>query len=387
MPHSKAFARKDSSGSLRLRLLSQDLHLRADSPEVLRVLKFQFRHFQAKRMKGSASHRLHLKLKGRNPFFSFDRRRLSIPPQAAKPSQGLALIVESLLDSIEGQLLFHAGVISSGSRGMLVCGPPGFGKTSLVLGLARRGFGFLSDDYAPIAVDTGLISPFPRSLGLVASSSNTRSQLPSIDPFHRLLHQRKWLVDPEGIPGLRLAGSCRPEIVLLLGPLERSDTQRRLRYEISLDRDRLEALRAAFPEVRFRALARRIYPSALTFRFALPAGGGLTLRLQQWSQVHRSAIYALIRIFPRSGVFRPPVRVLPVSPKEGLIEVLGDLQNRRLGSGSFGALQGSPARLLMQSAALLGKASFYRFEGGTLAERTEAAARILERPSSEGLRR
>lgn len=376
MPHSKAFARRDSSGSLRLRLLSRNLHLRADSPEVLRILRFQFRHFQAARRTASADHRLLLKLKGPQPFFSMDRQRRLIAPEAAA-SQGLALIYESLLDSIQGQLLFHAGVVSSGNRGMLICGPPGFGKTSLVLSLARRGFGFLSDDYAPIDVDSGLVSPFPRSLGLVASSKRTVSQLRSIGPSHRLLHDHKWLVDPEGIPGLRLAGACRPEVVLLLGPRERPGKRRRTRYLISIERLRLEELRRSFPEVRFQALSHRTHAHVGTFRFALPAGRELADRLQRWSHANRSWIYGLVRVFPRTRLFRSPVRVLPVRPGEGLIEVLGDLQNRRPASGSFAPLEGSPSRLLMQAAALLGQADFYRFQGGTLSERTRAAAAIL----------
>jgi len=37
----------------------------------------------------------------------------------------------------------------------------------------------------------------------------------------------------------------------------------------------------------------------------------------------------------------------------------------------------------MQAAALLGRADFYRFQGGTLAERTRAAAALLERDADK----
>ena len=351
--------------------------MRADSAAVLRVLGFQFRHFLAPPGAAPASHRVTLRLSGRSPALSVNGLRRPIPRDSVSVRHALALVFEAVLDSVRGQLLFHAGVISAGERGMLICGPPGFGKTSLVLRLVQAGFGFLSDDYAPVALESGWVSPFPRSLGIVAASRKARRLPQEVPRSHRLLHDDKWLVDPEGIPGLRLAGPCRPEVVLLLGPPEREVGSGANRYEISVAPDRVEDLLQRLPEITLRPQRRVAGSRGKVFRFMLPPGMDLSARLQTWAHANRPSIYSLRRLFHRTGVFRPPLRVNPVAPRDGLIEVLGDLQNRRPGSVGSGPSGASASQLLMQTAALLGRASFYRFLGGSLASRAEAAAAIL----------
>ena len=377
MPSSKTSATKVSSRRLRLQVLSQILDVRADSPVVLHVLGFQFRHFVAPPGVGPASHRVVLQLAGPSPALSVNRLRRELPRNSTGTRHALAMVFEAILDSLRGQLLFHAGVVSAGNRGMLICGPPGFGKTSLVLELADRGFGFLSDDYAPVALDSGWVSPFPRSLGIVAASRIAVRRLRGVPRSHRLLHDDKWLVDPEGIPGLRLGGPCRPEVVLLLGPCESLEASSAGRYEIAVSPDRVEELHQILSEASVRPQRRSAGSRGRVYRFSLPRGMNLAVRLQEWAYANRSSVYSLTRLFPRAGAFRPPLRVHPVSGKDGLIEVLSDLQNRRPASEGSGQPGGSPARLLMQSASLLGRASFYRFEGGDLASRAEAAAGIL----------
>src|SRR5262245_4015926 len=70
LPPSTVSARKGSSSSLRLQVLSEILEVRVDSAAVLRVFGFQFRHFMAPPGAGPASHQVILRLSGRSPALS-----------------------------------------------------------------------------------------------------------------------------------------------------------------------------------------------------------------------------------------------------------------------------------------------------------------------------
>jgi hypothetical protein len=68
-------------------------------------------------------------------------------------------------------LLIHAGAVATPSgAGVLLPGASGAGKTSLVAGLVRAGFSYLSDEAGVIDPVTRKLFPFPRALSLKAGS-------------------------------------------------------------------------------------------------------------------------------------------------------------------------------------------------------------------------
>lgn len=86
--------------------------------------------------------------------------------------QVYAQFLAAVLDAVETHAMFHAAVLATPDReGVLVAAPTGHGKTSLSLALVRRGFGFLSDDYAPVEVPSGRVAPFLRALGVVVDGT------------------------------------------------------------------------------------------------------------------------------------------------------------------------------------------------------------------------
>ena len=60
----------------------------------------------------------------------------------------------------------HAGTVSRGERGLLLCGSTNSGKTVLSYALARNGFGYLSDEFGLFAPATLELFPFPRGISL-----------------------------------------------------------------------------------------------------------------------------------------------------------------------------------------------------------------------------
>ena len=68
-------------------------------------------------------------------------------------------------------LLHAAAVERTGTGAILIAAPAGHGKSSLTMELIRRGFRFLSDDYAPVDLTTGTVSPYPRTVGVISGGS------------------------------------------------------------------------------------------------------------------------------------------------------------------------------------------------------------------------
>jgi hypothetical protein len=64
------------------------------------------------------------------------------------------------------RLVLHAALAARRGRGVLMPGRPDAGKTTLVAGLVRAGFAYLSDEAAVFDASTGRFLAFPRPLGM-----------------------------------------------------------------------------------------------------------------------------------------------------------------------------------------------------------------------------
>lgn len=87
-------------------------------------------------------------------------------------------------------LWFHAGAAEFAGHTIMLPGPSGGGKSTIVTGLCSRGWKFLSDDVTPLDLRTGRLIPFPR-LPRVRRSSITEM------PRRQLRRVRKTMVDIE----------------------------------------------------------------------------------------------------------------------------------------------------------------------------------------------
>jgi hypothetical protein len=132
-------------------------------------------------------------------------------------------IVHALLARLydRGIYAIHAGALVYQGSALIVAGRSGQGKTTLVLGLLRRGLGLLSDEFAVVDPAAQLIQPYRRSLHI-------RPGTPELIPELRFLHDRpqlrlgggiEWSLTPEdldrALPGC-LAEAAQPGYVLLL---------------------------------------------------------------------------------------------------------------------------------------------------------------------------
>ncbi|HEX9954603.1 MAG TPA: HprK-related kinase A [Allosphingosinicella sp.] len=63
-------------------------------------------------------------------------------------------------------LLLHAGCVEREGRALLLTGHSGAGKSTLAALLGESGWRFMSDEFALLDPETGLIHPFPRAISL-----------------------------------------------------------------------------------------------------------------------------------------------------------------------------------------------------------------------------
>jgi hypothetical protein len=132
-------------------------------------------------------------------------------------------IVSGLISALssEGLLAIHSGVVAQRGRAILVAGRSGRGKTTLVLGLLRRGLDLLSDELTLIGPDQRTVLAYPRGLHVRPESLGLFPELGflrQIEP-HELGGGSEWSVAPAALQrafGTRVAETARVGVVVLL---------------------------------------------------------------------------------------------------------------------------------------------------------------------------
>jgi hypothetical protein len=115
-------------------------------------------------------------------------------------------------------LLFHAGALDAGGKGVLVPGASGSGKSTLVAGLARAGLGYLTDELAALDLARGQLLPYAKPITLKAGSF---AVLLDMDPDagHRPGTPRwagaEWQVAVGADTGRRVGRACTPGFVIV----------------------------------------------------------------------------------------------------------------------------------------------------------------------------
>jgi hypothetical protein len=148
---------------------------------------------------------------GRQPFALYvDGLCIQEPVLAASMID--FVLADATTRAIESErhfLVLHAGAVTWGKTGILLPGPPDSGKTTLVAGMTRAGFSYMTDEAALVEPSSGLLHPFARPLAMDPESVDVigglRESLP--DEYHRLMHYQ-YHVRPEDLREVDLPVPC-----------------------------------------------------------------------------------------------------------------------------------------------------------------------------------
>jgi hypothetical protein len=188
------------------------------------------------------------------------------------PLSGTIALLEAIVGTVvaglhgQGVLAVHAGAAAAPAGAVLIAGRSGQGKSTLILGLVRRGLGLMSDELALLDPQAGLVHPYPRAVHVRPATISLIPELAALEtrPRHELGGGSEWSVAPAEIASLlggRLGVASPLAAVVLLQGAPDPTAEPRIHNE--------------FPAVAALELLRSTWAASAEFSTTLDAVGGM----------------------------------------------------------------------------------------------------------------
>lgn len=106
-------------------------------------------------------------------------------------------VMTGLIEDVSNSVVLHAGAVALREHAVVIAGPTGAGKSSLVAWLINRGFQYLTDEIVVAHKDLS-ISPFSRALVIKPGSYAPVRELPHFASAASIPAGNTFLVRPDG---------------------------------------------------------------------------------------------------------------------------------------------------------------------------------------------
>ena len=290
-----------------------------------------------------------------------------------RPAYGaLQMIGEHMLNSARGFFIAHAAVVAARSRGLVLCGPSGIGKTTLTLSLLQEGYLYYSDDYCPFHLANCLVYPFPRStlirktaLAPVPPVPDHLSALCGGNVTTKTIRLQRPATEP-----------CRPKAVICLDHGNPPEPFHRV--NILAKKAGREILVNELSGISRRILVQDLKGEIFNLRVQYPSGHGLTRAVRALLRHHSEEIWYAIRVDSHGADFTRDPEITRISVQEAALVLLRETRQFPGQVPWDAARKPSAGTLLMQIARLLDGVATYRMRTGRLKETCLLANKVLE---------
>ncbi|MBN2432664.1 MAG: hypothetical protein JXQ27_14405 [Acidobacteria bacterium] len=352
-------------------ILCLSLSITTDSGKFLDRFDADFHYFRREACESSACLQALFQLSGENAVLRLGSSEHDITGHPCPDLYAYRLLLRGLFEHLPDFLILQGGVVHDGRSTLLITGPPGSGKSTLVYHLLQLGFAYLSDEFCPIELATGLVHPFPRSLWLAPDA------LPS-GGMNRLRRGHGWKrpVAPEGITR-RIVGNPLPLThVVYLDPGHQTNC---CELEIGLKSAGPSPFLAELREIGLPP-ATRMGADDREWKIRYPMGRGMGEKVLQLSRKYEHQLWIIYRkdsVTPDFSV-TPVLKSIPVD--ELCFALLRDLKQWRLFANDRPLVGNSPGQFFANLIERMAGIPAYRLQVG---ERN-AMIRLLHSMLSDG---
>ena len=221
--------------------LGHRFSFRTTDPCLGRYLESLFRHFSPSTpVDGAVQYSLAVeKHPGQVPFALYrDEEPIAMYRRGADLLARLLWhINQAVIQETTDHLLIHASAAAWDGKTLVFPAPMESGKTTLVAGLVRAGFGYVTDEAVAIDPSSLMVTAFPRALSIDPGSWDVLSDLrPKLDPEIEPYQGDQWQVPPDSIRSGAVVLRSNPRFVIMprygegietkLEPMPRSEAVR-----------------------------------------------------------------------------------------------------------------------------------------------------------------